>query len=562
MSGVEEAPREPDASECCGTGCLRCVWDSYYDNVTAYEQRKRDGELRPATPDDDAAAPVAAAAAEAPASYSVVIRYATDEDVARAAVAADATRWHERLSKDGFTESTVATTRVGGDVAPAESENGIVVESTVALGAAGDALPPSAIEPGHCVEVLAENAPAAVAALVERLNLASGATPELPRVVTLTASPFGAANSFPPWLPRGEPVVVATLFRYFVDISSSAPLRPQLFALLAQHTKDAGEKARLAAVAALPRPAFKAAVLAQYPSLLDVLAAFPGAMPPLARLLEQSTPLRARPFSIAGWRADAPRSLDLCFREVRHARQPRPDVAIAAPAAPTFEGHSTAAMCSGQAVWCRPPWRRAAPRGPLGHALAPGALTGPLVVIAGGTGIAPCRALLQHRIAAASRLQGGLGPLLLLYGCRHAADFAYRAEWPAWATHGAAHVIPCISRGSMTLPPLPVAGDTIEAALPRDVAFKHVTDALAAQQAAVWAALRPDAAGHVVCCGPGAMVDAVRGALPDALARGRLAADRVASDGDDLFEDLCDAGRFHTDDWAHAAGDGVLWRSV
>ena len=29
-------PREPDPDECCGTGCVRCVWDIYNEAMERY----------------------------------------------------------------------------------------------------------------------------------------------------------------------------------------------------------------------------------------------------------------------------------------------------------------------------------------------------------------------------------------------------------------------------------------------------------------------------------------------------------------------------------------------
>ncbi|KAJ4963448.1 hypothetical protein NE237_023387 [Protea cynaroides] len=29
-------PEKPDPGDCCGSGCIRCVWDIYYDELEAY----------------------------------------------------------------------------------------------------------------------------------------------------------------------------------------------------------------------------------------------------------------------------------------------------------------------------------------------------------------------------------------------------------------------------------------------------------------------------------------------------------------------------------------------
>jgi len=31
-------PEKPEPGDCCGSGCVRCVWDVYYDELDAYNQ--------------------------------------------------------------------------------------------------------------------------------------------------------------------------------------------------------------------------------------------------------------------------------------------------------------------------------------------------------------------------------------------------------------------------------------------------------------------------------------------------------------------------------------------
>ncbi|KAL9229532.1 hypothetical protein vseg_004989 [Gypsophila vaccaria] len=31
-------PDKPEAGDCCGSGCVRCVWDVYYDELESYNQ--------------------------------------------------------------------------------------------------------------------------------------------------------------------------------------------------------------------------------------------------------------------------------------------------------------------------------------------------------------------------------------------------------------------------------------------------------------------------------------------------------------------------------------------
>ena len=38
------APDEPEPDECCGSGCVRCVYDIYYERLEQYEEQLREWE--------------------------------------------------------------------------------------------------------------------------------------------------------------------------------------------------------------------------------------------------------------------------------------------------------------------------------------------------------------------------------------------------------------------------------------------------------------------------------------------------------------------------------------
>ena len=46
-----EPPREPQPEECCGSGCVPCVYDVYWDKLERYERALRDWQTRHPTGD-------------------------------------------------------------------------------------------------------------------------------------------------------------------------------------------------------------------------------------------------------------------------------------------------------------------------------------------------------------------------------------------------------------------------------------------------------------------------------------------------------------------------------
>ena len=41
---IKREPQEPDQDDCCGEGCNPCVFDTYYDKLEKYKERKDDIE--------------------------------------------------------------------------------------------------------------------------------------------------------------------------------------------------------------------------------------------------------------------------------------------------------------------------------------------------------------------------------------------------------------------------------------------------------------------------------------------------------------------------------------
>lgn len=42
----EPPPEKPLPGDCCGSGCVRCVWDIYYEDLEDYNNRQREREKK------------------------------------------------------------------------------------------------------------------------------------------------------------------------------------------------------------------------------------------------------------------------------------------------------------------------------------------------------------------------------------------------------------------------------------------------------------------------------------------------------------------------------------
>jgi sulfite reductase (NADPH) flavoprotein alpha-component len=194
--------------------------------------------------------------------------------------------------------------------------------------------------------------------------------------------------------------------------------------------------------------------------LLDLLAAFPSARPPLADLLRSLPPLRPRLYSIASSQRTTPREAHLCVAVVRDTRRDR-----------LRHGVASGFLAD-----------RAIARGPVGafiqisHFRLPADPRTHIVMCGPGTGIAPFRAFLQERAAL-----GIKGRAWLLFGERQRAhDFLYEAELNAWLADGT------LSR--------------LDVAFSRDQAKKHYVQHRMMEHAAdLWRWLQEGA--HFYVCG-------------------------------------------------------------
>jgi sulfite reductase (NADPH) flavoprotein alpha-component len=150
--------------------------------------------------------------------------------------------------------------------------------------------------------------------------------------------------------------------------------------------------------------------------LLDLLAVFDSARPPVADLARSLPALQPRLYSIASAPDAAPGEVHLCVSVVRDPRRGRTRAGVASG----FLGD------------------RAIAHGPVmvhvqnSHFRLPEDPATPIIMVGPGTGIAPFRAFLQHRAVLGQR-----GRAWLFFGDRtRADDFLYRPELEAWLADG------------------------------------------------------------------------------------------------------------------------------
>jgi hypothetical protein len=419
MQDIENLkPREPGPSECCGSGCARCVWDVYFDEYAKWEARRAQSSS-----EDTPAVPTVFSLSEPSptgcSSYlgSVVLKYVDfegEEDDFGVACPSDAVTplWKEAVVGSAPLAISFPNENASGG-GPRDLE---LVMLRVADGVKVDT---SLYSPGDVLELYVPNSAAVVSSLCKHFRL-----PES-RLVQLKASPFVNADCFPPWIPQRRNITVRDLLSYYVDVSSSAYVRKPFLSLL---HKCVAEQ-HLAQRTALQQLSDQHKLLhtevsTTFPSLLDMLDAFGpyfnASGIPLAKFLEVSAPLRSRKFSIVDVMNAPPVSKDsettflICARRIMNERCPSssPSAPSSAPvlALPTsleqrFEGHVSHALFSASssaAAVSSPLWLR---RPVLGTSLIPKAFaTRPLMLFCGGSGIGPALSVLvaAHKMQTAA----------------------------------------------------------------------------------------------------------------------------------------------------------------
>lgn len=333
------------------------------------------------------------------------------------ALGVTATASHEALYEvKTLAEGAPQTAKAQGFVTATVVENRELVDLTSPLGRSKRHVVmrfPEGVrwECGDYLSVWPENPPELVARALRRFGLEGDAVLQLS-----TTRPSAAA------LPIDRPVTARELLSSHVELAQPATKRQveQLVAL----TRCPPERAKLEALVA----DYRAQVLDQRRSVLDLLEDAPACALGFAGFLEQLPPLKPRLYSIASSPLVDPAQCALL---------------VSVLDAPAWSGRGRHRGVGSSFL------ARAAPGQPLQVAIkqpnTPFRLpeqSRALLLIAAGAGLAPFRGFLEER---AARKAAGeeTGRALLYFGCDHRdVDFVYRDELARWEAAGVVEVRP------------------------------------------------------------------------------------------------------------------------
>lgn len=282
-----------------------------------------------------------------------------------------------------------------------------------------------AYQPGDSVGVLPRNDPELVSAVAARLGLDLDATFTLRWKDDAAAGAAGSAASAP--LPHVRcPATVRDALTHAVDLTSQP--RKSLLRVLAEACgEDVDRDDLLLLCSRGGKAAYAERVVAEQPTLLDLLTSHPSCAPGFAELLDATQPLQPRMYSVAAAPETAPGKPCVAFSVVRHV----------APSGAERRGVATnwldrGAFGEDSASFLAPIFvKRSAAFTP------PEDVSAPVIMIGPGTGVAPFRGFLQRRRAQIARGGVAPGPCWLFFGCRRAEeDYLYREDLESFAADG------------------------------------------------------------------------------------------------------------------------------
>ena len=223
---------------------------------------------------------------------------------------------------------------------------------------------------------------------------------------------------------------VRTLFTEVLDVFGRPTRR--FYNLLSRLATDPKERQVLESVMTNEGAALLKEFSSESLTYADILSKFPSAKPSLAMLLELVPTMKPRFYSIASSPLLSPDAIQLCVVGVDWKT----------PSGAQRHGQCTSYLRRLQADGKTQVRAVVSP----GTMQLPEKAETPVIMAGLGTGIAPFKAITEHRVGQA-RAGEKVGNTILFYGCRYRKEFVYGDLWEQYEKEGVlSHVIPAFSR--------------------------------------------------------------------------------------------------------------------